>query len=56
MEKAQHYTIYTVNTECSNCFTLLEHACLYILLGKVRTLLEWADEFLNNRWSVWMDG
>ena len=32
----------------SNCFTLLKlcHVCLYILLGKVSTLLEWADELL----------
>ena len=35
----------------SNCFsfTLLkkEHVCLYILLGKVRTLLEWANRLLS---------
>ena len=33
---------------------------LYILLGKVRTLLEWADAPLSKKWGVgwtgWMEG
>ena len=29
--------------------------CLYILLGKVRTLLEWADELLSKMWE-WVSG
>ena len=45
---AQH-TVYIVHTvQCSyylNCLTFLkqQYECLSILLGKVRTLLEWAD-------------
>ena len=36
---------------CWNCFTLLKHlhACLYILLGKFRTLLEWDNEEVSKR-------
>ena len=39
----------------SNCFPLLkpEHACLYRLLGKEKTLLEWAVVLLSKKWSVW---
>ena len=28
--------------------------CLYKLLGKVRTLLEWADGLLSIMWDGWM--
>ena len=42
---------------CSNCFTLLKQkrVCLYILLGKVRTLLEWADWLLRKMLDGWLD-
>ena len=44
MDIAWHYTLLTLLT----LFSLKQqHVCLYILLGKVRTLLEWADELLS---------
>ena len=39
---------------CSDYFKLLKqyHVCLYVLLGEVRMLLEWADELLSKKRSV----
>ena len=38
-------------------FTLLKNSSMYayicILLGKVRTLLIWADELLSKMWVAW---
>ena len=53
------YTVDTVDTvdTVQTVQTALTGACMpiYILLGKVRTLLEWADTLLSKMWE-WMDG
>ena len=36
------YTVYTIQTAL-HCLNSSMYAYIYILLGKVRTLLEWAD-------------
>ena len=45
-------------TCCLSCFTLIKqkHVCLYILLGKVRTLLEWPVGLLSKMLSGWVMG
>ena len=55
MEVAPRYTLLTLLTLFTlfTLFTLLkqQHVCLYILLGKVRTLLEWDDGLLSKKWD-----
>ena len=47
-------TVYTIQTVL-HCFKQYR-VCLYKLLGKVRTELEWADVPLSKKWNDgWMD-
>ena len=61
MEVAPRYTLPTLFT-LFILFELLYTAetvtCMpvYILLGKFRTLLEWADEPLSKMFGVWVSG
>ena len=43
------YTVYSVNIVQTvlHCLNSSMYANIYILLGKVRTLLEWAEELLS---------
>ena len=47
-------TLFTNNIETA--FPLLKHwhVCLYLLLGKVRMLLEPANELLKKSWTGWV--
>ena len=50
MKVAPRYTLFTPFTQFTiqtalHCFKSCKYAFIYILLGKVRTLLEWADDF-----------
>ena len=48
------YTVITVNTVQTDlhCLNSSMYAyCLYILLGKVRMLMKWADGLLSKKWS-----
>ena len=53
IQKSQH------KAERSSCW-VTNYAktvvCLYILLGKVRTLMEWADGLLSKMWGDGLDG
>ena len=42
-------TIRDGGSTCTDCFTLIKqyHVCQYKLLGKFKTLLEWADALLS---------
>ena len=40
------HTAYTVYTVCT-AYCVILHVCLYILLAKVTTLLEWADGLMS---------
>ena len=41
----------TIVNTALHCLNSRMYAYMYILLGKVRTLLEWADELLSKKWS-----
>ena len=64
MEVTPRYKLFTLLTLLTLfiLFKLLYTACLYIWLGKVRMLLEWADGLLSKilglDWTGldWMDG
>ena len=57
IENGGSTALYTVYIHClylfyySNCLTLLKHQqiCLYILLGKVKTILEWVNGFVSEQ-------
>ena len=58
MEVARYYTLLTMLTLFTPlymCAYIYQHLCRYILLGKLRTLLELANELLSKKWE-WMDG
>ena len=59
MKVTAYNTLFTLFILLKLLFTALtEHVslCLYILLQKVKTLLEWADELLSKKWSAWVMG
>ena len=48
------YTVYTVQT-ASHCLNRSVFVFIYCkFLGKVRTLLKWADELLGKKWNGWV--
>ena len=51
MNVAPCYTLLTLFTLFKLLYTAVAYVCLYILLEKVRTLLEWIDELLSKKWD-----